>query len=199
MRSIWVALAAAGAVLGTSAAQATLFTFDIQYWDGVGSPPTDDTDAGDFAHFVVDDQFGGTDSNSGHPTGIWTYGNDGSYFGLPFQNAFIDIYNDYWGGGFTFTPYTIESGPDGDSNEPDFDFTLDVFGPSALGGEPGAYHILPGVYDTDDGVGDYFRVTIAQIDSGPVPEPASWAMMLGGFGLIGAALRQRKRATVSFG
>ena len=32
-----------------------------------------------------------------------------------------------------------------------------------------------------------------------VPEPASWALMLGGFGLIGAALRSRKRAAVSFG
>jgi hypothetical protein len=31
-----------------------------------------------------------------------------------------------------------------------------------------------------------------------VPEPASWAMMLGGFGLIGGALRRRKVA-VSFG
>lgn len=32
-----------------------------------------------------------------------------------------------------------------------------------------------------------------------VPEPASWAMMLAGFGLAGGAMRSRKRATVSFG
>jgi hypothetical protein len=31
-----------------------------------------------------------------------------------------------------------------------------------------------------------------------VPEPASWAMMIGGFGLIGAAARRRSRPTVSF-
>jgi len=31
-----------------------------------------------------------------------------------------------------------------------------------------------------------------------VPEPASWAMMLGGFGLIGGTLRSRRRAMVSF-
>ena len=31
-----------------------------------------------------------------------------------------------------------------------------------------------------------------------VPEPASWAMMVGGFGLVGSALRRRK-VTVSFG
>ena len=33
--------------------------------------------------------------------------------------------------------------------------------------------------------------------SGGVPEPASWAMMLGGFGLVGGALRSRRKA-VSF-
>ena len=32
-----------------------------------------------------------------------------------------------------------------------------------------------------------------------VPEPASWAMMLGGFGLVGGALRSRRRVAVSFG
>ena len=32
-----------------------------------------------------------------------------------------------------------------------------------------------------------------------VPEPASWAMMVGGFGLIGGGLRQRRRASVGFG
>ena len=33
---------------------------------------------------------------------------------------------------------------------------------------------------------------------GEVPEPASWAMMLGGFGMIGGALRRRQRTSVSF-
>ncbi len=31
-----------------------------------------------------------------------------------------------------------------------------------------------------------------------VPEPASWAMMIGGFGLIGAAMRGRKSVAVAF-
>ena len=35
--------------------------------------------------------------------------------------------------------------------------------------------------------------------TGSVPEPATWAMMLGGFGLVGSALRQRRRAPVRFG
>ena len=33
-----------------------------------------------------------------------------------------------------------------------------------------------------------------EVASGAVPEPASWAMMLGGFGLVGGAMRRRKTA-----
>ena len=39
---------------------------------------------------------------------------------------------------------------------------------------------------------DNYRVTIAA-----VPEPASWAMMIAGFGLAGAAVRRRSTATAS--
>lgn len=38
-----------------------------------------------------------------------------------------------------------------------------------------------------------------QFFGGAVPEPASWAMMVAGFGLAGAALRSRKQASVAFG
>jgi hypothetical protein len=37
---------------------------------------------------------------------------------------------------------------------------------------------------------------IADRAFGAVPEPASWAMMIGGFGVIGASIRRRKIATV---
>ena len=36
---------------------------------------------------------------------------------------------------------------------------------------------------------------IASVPSGAVPEPASWALMIVGFGLAGSALRTRRRAT----
>lgn len=43
-------------------------------------------------------------------------------------------------------------------------------------------------------------VTFGSADPGPrVPEPASWAMMLAGFGAIGGAMRSRRKAAVSFG
>lgn len=36
------------------------------------------------------------------------------------------------------------------------------------------------------------------INVGAIPEPASWAMMISGFGLIGAAARRRPRVTMSY-
>ncbi|MBX9874993.1 MAG: PEPxxWA-CTERM sorting domain-containing protein [Beijerinckiaceae bacterium] len=41
--------------------------------------------------------------------------------------------------------------------------------------------------------------TAGQVVIPAVPEPASWAMMIGGFGVMGAAVRYRRReAKVSF-
>lgn len=57
-----------------------------------------------------------------------------------------------------------------------------------------------------DGSAGLYRVTIASgadslsVDAriGAVPEPATWAMMLGGFGLAGAAMRRRTRTSVTY-
>jgi hypothetical protein len=41
---------------------------------------------------------------------------------------------------------------------------------------------------------------VTELNAAPAPEPASWAMMLGGFGLIGGAMRTARRKTqLSFG
>jgi len=40
--------------------------------------------------------------------------------------------------------------------------------------------------------------TSAKLPAGAVPEPASWAMMLGGFGLVGSALRSSRKAMATF-
>jgi PEP-CTERM motif len=39
----------------------------------------------------------------------------------------------------------------------------------------------------------------AVVGAAAVPEPATWAMMLTGFGIVGTALRRRQRVSVSFG
>ncbi|HWI86309.1 MAG TPA: PEPxxWA-CTERM sorting domain-containing protein [Sphingomonas sp.] len=33
---------------------------------------------------------------------------------------------------------------------------------------------------------------------GAVPEPATWAMMIGGMGLVGSAMRRHRAAKISF-
>jgi len=38
-----------------------------------------------------------------------------------------------------------------------------------------------------------------QFNGSAAPEPASWAMMIGGFGLVGATMRRRQRSKLSFG
>ncbi len=51
---------------------------------------------------------------------------------------------------------------------------------------------------TDESWGlDNFSVTLNNA-TGAVPEPATWAMMLMGFGAVGGALRSRRRATVRY-
>lgn len=52
--------------------------------------------------------------------------------------------------------------------------------------EPGMFYGFT-IFDV---AGDNFTVDFA---AGAVPEPASWAMMIGGFGLAGGALRGRRR------
>ena len=51
-----------------------------------------------------------------------------------------------------------------------------------------------------DWFGGYVQVTQAQAPlpaSAPIPEPATWALMIGGFALVGAMMRRRK-SSVSF-
>jgi hypothetical protein len=58
---------------------------------------------------------------------------------------------------------------------------------------------LPGVNDALGLVVAQFNLPVGAAPPPPgVPEPATWAMMLGGFGVIGGALRNRRKPRVSF-
>jgi len=70
-----------------------------------------------------------------------------------------------------------------------FDFTRDL----GTGHYTSYFYLLANtnvesaVFNADDGTGN-----------GSVPEPASWALMLGGFGLVGGTMRARRKASIMF-
>lgn len=53
-------------------------------------------------------------------------------------------------------------------------------------------------YNTLFMVGFHGQVEESSLITMPAPEPASWVMMLGGLGLIGATMRHRRNPKVSF-
>ncbi len=53
------------------------------------------------------------------------------------------------------------------------------------------------VSDDGDGLNQSYLVKLSYANA--VPEPASWAMMIGGFGLIGGTMRRRRRAAAAIG
>ena len=59
---------------------------------------------------------------------------------------------------------------------------------SGLGFDPNVNN----TYSVNLSAGGHSLTTYAQVGSGAVPEPATWAMMLIGFGAIGLQMRRRK-------
>ena len=66
--------------------------------------------------------------------------------------------------------------------------------------------LYPNVANFGHATGDYrqlfgnaLALTAGAAGLGAVPEPATWAMMIGGFGMVGGSMRYRRRKTaVSF-
>jgi len=65
-----------------------------------------------------------------------------------------------------------------------------IAGNGAAGGDTDKIYFTAGVSDEAHGL--FGRIAA-------VPEPASWMLMLGGFGAVGGALRSRRKTSVSFG
>jgi len=93
-------------------------------------------------------------------------------------------------------PYTWYSNPDLNSDSFDHIRHQDFAGDSSIpAGTLVMFEDLPGGGDQNF-QDEKFVFTNVHAVVGGVPEPASWAMMVGGFGLIGGAMRSRKTAPV---
>ena len=64
-------------------------------------------------------------------------------------------------------------------------------------GDAGTLNFFTGTGSADN-VGPLLDKVTLSIASGAVPEPAAWAMMLAGFGLVGTAMRRRQKMAVTF-
>ena len=56
------------------------------------------------------------------------------------------------------------------------------------------FAFIASAYVNDRLAGDRFTTYAFREDGSATPEPAGWALMIGGFGLVGAALRRRRVA-----
>lgn len=75
-------------------------------------------------------------------------------------------------------------------------------GPALFTGTNASPLFTPGTYQLSSIVSGRSTLTIAEVTDGggmglAVPEPASWALMIAGFGLVGASLRNRRATTVT--
>jgi hypothetical protein len=74
---------------------------------------------------------------------------------------------------------------------------FDLLGPQLFSGTPAAPTFELGSYTLTNFFGDPARLTISEAGGGVIPEPAAWAMMIAGFGLVGAGLRRRRETAVT--
>jgi hypothetical protein len=101
---------------------------------------------------------------------------------------------------FSFGGFSNENGMDYIAT-----FTSAAFagydGISAIADVTGTPDALPFSYQTDLGairITDVTGINFSASVAGAVPEPATWAMMIGGFGMVGGAMRRRRSVKVSF-
>jgi hypothetical protein len=182
-RILFVAAALAGSIAAAPAQAATDFTaslvavasggpgswlYSVGGWSGGG------TVSGSFAGTDFDAN-GQLSSFSGEITGF-TMSYSGGSIVAPFSMTFADLFG---------LVYDLNGGPLGDG------VALAIEGIGAVGSAT-QFLIGPGPFGLC-GTGADCGVIV-----GPaVPEPATWAMLIAGFGLVGATLRRRSRSALA--
>lgn len=100
-----------------------------------------------------------------------------------FANSSLSIYDGLSGSGTLLGTFQLAQ------NDPyNFDFVALPF--SGI-----AHSVVITSGETQFGWDD---LTFGSLTPGAIPEPATWALMLLGFGLVGAAMRRRTTATIAF-
>ena len=65
-----------------------------------------------------------------------------------------------------------------------------------LGTDCTGYFSFDGIHPTAQVQGAIDRTVLGQLGLAAVPEPTTWALMIGGFGFVGSALRRRRALAV---
>jgi hypothetical protein len=130
---------------------------------------------------AVDGKFVDGGTGSAPPFGIFSYSLDYKKLtakgqpATPFAGPLVFSITSL--AGLDITSFTGNHNPYGG---PDIYFTSDLIGPNGATGNVGALYNVP-----------------ENPGGGPVPEPASWAFMIMGFGGVGAMMRRRRAVLVT--
>lgn len=125
----------------------------------------------------------------------WTKNEPGG-FGLAFRVENHAIYDDALGNKSWSNAGNLEANVNFPNDDilttTDVTAALDYTGTNIGSGRAISTLIVGGTYLRDFNFGFSFsRVTVSSEDVSPVPEPATWSMMIGGFGMVGGAMRRR--------
>jgi hypothetical protein len=169
-----------GDMFGNDATATGVFTFDDSIVPDLGGAQLPHT-IGDGGITALSVDVTGASSGNGH----FTLADFSSYYFAAFSplDYHAELVGQAMGNSCNYGSFSSPcyGGPSGD-------FNLFAATPGAPNGT--FYFQLT----TNSGEGDSLAVT--SIRPGGVPEPAAWALMIGGFGLAGATLR-RRRATLA--
>jgi hypothetical protein len=114
--------------------------------------------------------------------------------------------NKSWGEQLLGTVFNVAAGPltakftsngHGDTHAPGVE-NFGIFLPSGTVGQFASNVVWIGYDDQINQADDNHDDFIIRLTATAVPEPATWAMMIGGFGMAGAAMRRRVRTSVAF-
>jgi hypothetical protein len=111
----------------------------------------------------------------------------GTFPGLTGSYVTLDFYTAFGGGGFTASDQSTSV------------VLVDPYGTQLFTGDTSAPEFVLGTYNLLNNANNGAPVQLViSAATAPVPEPATWAMMISGFGLVGGALRRRTNVRVAY-